>query len=331
MKKGLILLLAVLISCSFGWVEATASSTQQKTVGFASFQMGNDWNIQLWQGAESVFNKWGWKVIQTNADGDTQKELSALEGFLSAGVDAVIVGGGEGGALAPAITKLSKAGIPVVTVDIVNPDSYTNIVPNNYKSTLALSLFVVNKMQGKGKIVHLTIPGLGWYTVTIRDDIADKVFEIEKMNMIGILDSGLAEAVQQSMNAVRSTLLKHPDLGAVYCSWGMPAIGAAKAVRAARKQNQVIVVCTDADRAVLLDMMEDDSPIAAVAAQVPKKMGELAAEYTHKALIEKAKVPMVIYPPMYIVTKQPDLVMPGIEAISPDAAWDMIYPGVEKK
>ena len=125
MKKGLILVIVILISCFLVWAQANAASGEKKTVGFASFQMGNDWNIQLWEGAESVFKTYGWKVMHTNAQGDTQKELSALDGFLSAGVDAVIVGGGEGGALAPAITKLSKSGIPVVTVDIVNPDSYT--------------------------------------------------------------------------------------------------------------------------------------------------------------------------------------------------------------
>lgn len=321
MKKLVVTALVVLL-CALGF---------SLRIGFSSFQMGNDWNIQLWEGAEKAMKAQGWEVVHNNAEGDTSRQLAALEGFLSARVDAVIIGGGEGGALAPAIAKLSIAGIPVITVDNISEHSYVSIIPNNYQSTEALALFLVNKLQREGKVVHLTIPGLGWYTVTIRDEIAQKIFEIEGMNLVGILDSGLADAVQKSMNAVRSTMLSHPDLKAVYCSWGMPALGAVNAIRAAGKQKDVFVVCTDADRPVLLEMMKDDSPLAAVAAQVPFVMGELAVEFAYKAVVEKADVAKIAYPPMYIVTKEPELVPPGIGVLSPDEAWDMIYPGVPKR
>lgn len=324
--KKVILILSILT-----FVVLISSQAFAVTVGFSSFQMGNDWNIQLWEGAKEVFDSYGWKVIHTNAQADTSKQLTALEGFLSSKVDAVVVGGGQGNALETAIKNLEDAGIPVITVDIASPSSSLSVIPNNYQSTEAISLFIVNKLKGQGKVAHLTIPGMDWYTVVIRDEVADLIFKIEGLDNLGILDSGLADAVQKSMNAVSSTLLSNPDLKAVYSSWGMPAIGAVKAIRKMKAENKVVVVCTDADRAVLLEMMKADSPLGAVAAQVPTLMGKMSAEYINKIVVEKIDVSGVVYPPMYIVTKEPDLVPPGIKTLTPDEAWDLIYPGAPKE
>lgn len=307
-----------------------AASEDVFTVGFSSFQQGNDWNIQVAEGAKALMAEWGWEVIHTNAEGDTDAQVTALEGFLSSGVDGVIIGGGLAPALEPAIAELNDAGIKVVTIDITSQNAVTNIYPDNYMTTELLAVFAVNRLQAQpGTYVHLTIPGLGWKTVDIRDQVAELVFEIEGWQSDGILDSGLADAVNQSMTAVRSALLANPDLDLVYSSWGMPAVGAARAIREAGMEEDVFVVCTDADRIVLAEMAEPNSPILGVVGQLPTQMGEMAADYLRQALNGEEGIPKITFAPFYFVTNYPEYLPPGVDSLPPEEAWAEIYPNIE--
>lgn len=306
---------------------AEASAGETKVIGVSSFQQGNDWNIQVAEGAKARIAELGWEVVHTNAEGDTDAMLTALEGFLSQGVDGVVIGGGSAPALEPIIKQLSDAGIPVVAIDITSQNAVTNIYPDTYMATELLAVFAVNKMDGlPGKYAHLTIPDFGWKTVDIRDKVADLVFEIEGWEMTGILDSGLADAVNQSKTATRSALLANPDLNLVYSSWGMPAVGAAAAIREAELTDQVFVVNTDADRVVLVEMAEEDSPIAACIGQQPTEMGAMAVDYLGKAFSGDKNIAKITFAPFYFVTYEKALVPPGVEVLDPKEAWAVIYP-----
>jgi len=297
-------------------------------VGLASFQMGNDWNIQLADGAKGVMESYGWEVLHTNAEFNTDNQTMALEGFLSRKVDGVIIGGGMAPALAPVIHDLAEAGIKVVAIDITSPECVSNIFPDNYMTTELLGVYSINKMNARGgKAVHLSIPGSGWHTVEIRDQLADLIFDLEGVE-VTMLDSGAADAVSKSMTAVRSALLSTPDLDMVYCSWGMPAIGATRAIREAGKQDDVFVVCTDADRVVLEEMAKEDSPIAAVIGQQPFIMGEMAAGTLMRAFNGETDIPKIQFAPFVFVTKDPNLVPPGPTVVTPEEAWSIIYPDV---
>ena len=301
-----------------------------KTIGLASFQLGNDWNIQVAEGVKAKAEELGWEVIQTNAEADNEAQLTALEGFLSQGVDGVVIPGGAGPTLEPIIAELKEAGIPVVTVDLTTENSVTDIFPDNYMTTELLAVYAINAMNGAtGSYAHLTIPDYGWKTVDIRDKVADLVFEIESWTSVGVLDSGLTDAVNQSMTAVRSALLANPDLNLVYSSWGMPAVGAAKAIRESELQDQVFVVCTDADRIVLSEMVEEDSPIKGVIGQRPFDMGTMAIDYLEKAFNGDTDIPKTAFAPFYFVTKNPELLPPGVETVTPEEAWELLYPDVE--
>jgi len=301
-----------------------------KVIGVASFQQGNDWNIQVADGAKAKIAELGWEVVHTNAEADMDAMLTALEGFLAQGVDGVVVPGGSGPALEPMIQKFAEAGIPVVTIDITSQYAVTNIYPDNYMTTELLAVYAVNKMDGMpGKYAHLTIPDFGWKTVDIRDKVADLVFEIEGWEFTGILDSGLADAVNQSKTATRSALLAHPDMNLVYSSWGMPAIGAAAAIREAEMTDQVFVVNTDADRIVLVEMAEKDSPIAACIGQRPLDMGTMAVEYLEKAFAGEENIATITFAPFYFVTYEKELVPPGVEVLTPEEAWPILYPGTD--
>lgn len=300
------------------------------TIGLASFQQGNDWNLQVAQGAKERIEELGWKVIHTDANADTNAQLAALEGFLTQKVDGVIVPGGTGPALKPAIDNLVAAGIPVVTIDLTIENALTNIYPDSYNATEVLCVYAMNKLNGAiGKYAHLGIPDSGWKAVDIRSEMADWIFEFEGWEYTGMIESGLADAVTQSMTGVRSALLAHPDIDMIYSSWGFPAIGAARAIREVGMTDKVFVVNTDADRAVLVEMAEEDSPISAVIGQMPLLMGKMSVDALQKKFAGETAIPKISYAPFVFITKNPELVPPGVQTLGPKEAWDLLYPGIE--
>lgn len=309
--------------------EAAVSSGEKKIIGLASFQQGNDWNLQVAQGAKEKIAELGWEVVHSDANADSNAQIAALEGFLTQKVDGVIVPGGMGGALEPIIKELIEAGIPTVTIDLTIPDALTNIYPDSYAATELLCVFSLNKLNGQeGTYVHLGIPNSGWKAVDIRTELADFIFEFEGWKLTNMVDTGITDAVSQSMTGVRSALLANPDIDLVYASWGFPAIGAARAIREAGKTNEIFVVNTDADRVVLAEMAEDDSPIAAVVGQQPLYMGAMAVETLQKAFAGETAIPKITYAPFVIVTKEPHLLPPGVIHYDPVKAWEVLYPGI---
>jgi ABC-type sugar transport system substrate-binding protein len=307
-----------------------APAGKSYTIGVSSFQLGNDWNIQVADGAKAQITAKGWQEVHTNAEGDSNAQITALEGFLSQKVDGVVVAGGSGPALIPAIQKLVAAKIPVVCIDITVPEAVTNIYPDTYMTTELLSVFMVNKLQAQpGVYAHVTIPGLGWKTVDIRDNVADLVFKTEGWTNTGLVDSGLADAITQTATGIRSTLLAHPELNLVYSSWGNPAIGAANAIREAGLQSKVFVVNTDADRGVLAEMAKPDSPIVAVIGQEPLLEGQMAIDALGRAFNGDTNIPKISFAPFVFVTKEPALLPPGVQTVmDPTSAWTFLYPNV---
>jgi ABC-type sugar transport system substrate-binding protein len=109
----------------------------------------------------------------------------------------------------------------------------------------------------------------------------------------------------------------------------MPAVGAARAIREAGMENDVFVVCTDADRIVLAEMAEPDSPIKGVIGQRPYEMGQMSAQYLAMALEGEQDIPKIAFAPFYFVTNEPELLPPGVQSLTPEEAWEALYPDVE--
>ncbi len=84
-----------------------------------------------------------------------------------------------------------------------------------------------------------------------------------------------ADPVNNSSSIVKSTLRAHPDLKAVVCTWGMPGRGGHQAITEMGKQNQVSVVCTDADRPVLRRWPNPVRLAQPVSDWIPNSMGSM--------------------------------------------------------
>ena len=64
-------------------------------IGLSQQHLTNDFNRGILAGATAMAKELGAELITANAQGDSNKQVSDMENFLTMGVDAVIIGGGE--------------------------------------------------------------------------------------------------------------------------------------------------------------------------------------------------------------------------------------------
>ena len=307
MKKGYLLIVSALC---FLCVTAFASpvSAEQKVVGIANQWLGNDWNYLANKAIVDYFEARDYKVISTNAQGATNQQKADVENFIQMKVDGIIIKGGEGGAFVDVSKKAWDANIPLIGQQMFLPGAVCTVMSDSWEGNVNMGVWLVNQMHGEGK--YIILDAAGWHSLVVRRDSAELVLKnFPKIKRIAdVYEVDTADAINNSYDIVKATLRSHPDLKGVVCTWGQPAVGAIKAIKDMKKEKQVAVICTDADRPVLAEMAKSDAPRTALLGLVPKAQGEYAAEMLEKAMkfktVQEAKsnLPTLYLVPSHLIT-----------------------------
>ena len=127
-------------------------------------------------------------------------------------------------------------------MDITSEYSTCNLTSDNFNGGEQLALYVTNKLGGKGNILALDTPG--WHSLEIRLRMLDAVImDYPDLNVVQTISIGTQDAVNNYYKEVKSYLQGNSDIDAIYCSWGLAAVGASQAVRELGLQDQIFVVC----------------------------------------------------------------------------------------
>ncbi|PNQ04085.1 hypothetical protein KU43_06575 [Mesotoga sp. SC_NapDC2] len=320
MKKTISLLIAVMLAASIFLASGPI-------IGAASQHLNNDWNRGVVKGLKDAFEAYGYEFIHTNARGDTGQQVADVENFLARKVDAVIIAGGEGPAFEPVMKKLQEAGIPVITIDIPSQYTLCNVTSDNFNAGEKLALYTVNKLGKKGNIVVFDTPG--WYSLLVRSRMLDTVaMDYPDIKIVARFECSVIDSVNSSYEQMRSYLLSNPNVNSVYCTWGLPALGASKAIKELGLEDKIFVTCVDADQAVVHEMMLPNSPLTGVVGQYPEKLGQIAVQMADLAIKGEAdKLPVEAYAPIILIEKDaPEIWFAGLERMLPAQAWEALYP-----
>lgn len=303
---------------------STEVSGEGLTIALSQQHLTNDWNLGLLAGVEDFAEEIGAELITANARGDSGQQVADIENFLVLGVDAVIIGGGEGPAFEPIMRQMADEGVPCITVDIASEFSVGNVTSNNFNAGEQLSLYTVNKVRGNGNILILDTPG--WQSLVIRIRMLEAVvMDYPNVNIAQTISIGTEDAVNNYASEVRAYLQGNPDTQAIYCSWGLAAVGAAQAVRELGLQDDIFIVCVDADQVVLEEMRQPDSPLTAVVGQYPERLGSTAVELAVKAS-RGEEIPVETYAPIILIEKDdPHAWFSSPALMTVDEAWDTLY------
>ena len=336
LKSLPILLLLAVLAFSFCFV--TPVLAKQKVVGVSNLWLGNDWNARANQTIIDDLEKKGCKVVSTNAGGNTGQQKADVENFVSMKVDGIIIKGGEGDAFLDVSKKAWDANIPIVTVIMFLPYAVHNSVEDSWQGSTNLAVWLVNQMRGSGK--YIGMDAAGWHTLEVRKRAYEEVLRwFPAIKRIGEYhEVNPADPVNNAYKITKATLRAHPDLKGVATTWGLPAVGAIKAIKEMKKEKQVSVISIDQEASLLAQMHKPDSPATAVVGIQPVVQGTTAAKALEAAMKfktvkeAKANLPALsVIGVSYVATKGIDEFKAKKIYKSVDAAWEGNFAGTKIK
>ncbi|MGD9290937.1 MAG: substrate-binding domain-containing protein, partial [Desulfobacterales bacterium] len=171
----------------------------------------------------------------------------------------------------------------------------------------------------------------GWHTLEVRKRAYNEVLRwFPDIKLIGDWhEVNPSDPVNNAYNITKATLRAHPDLTAVATTWGLPAVGAIKAIKEMKKQDQVSIISIDQEPALLAQMHKPDCPPTAVVGIQPITQGIATAKALDAAMgydtVQEAKknLPaLTVIGVTYVATKNAEEFKPKEVFESVDAAWD---------
>ncbi|MEQ6391019.1 substrate-binding domain-containing protein [Bacillaceae bacterium S4-13-58] len=251
MKKfmGIVLVgMLVLFLAACGEDENTAGNTEEGSykVGLAVNTLNNPFFVDLKDGAQAHADQEGIELVVTDSQGDPAKQMSDVENLLQQDLDLLILNPVDSDAAGQAVLLANEKGVPVVTVDRQASDGevVSHIGFDALKSGGIAAKFLDEALGGEGKIVE--IQGILGTSVG-RDrsqgfnDYMDNVPGIEIISQQSAnFDRGEALTVMEDI------LQANPDIDAVYAANDEMVMGALSAVDAADRNDEIIMIGTDA-------------------------------------------------------------------------------------
>lgn len=326
--KGLISLLLVL-GLFVGFLNAGIYAAEQKKIGVTHQWLGNDWNKWLWKGTKEKLEELGYKVVLGNGRGDTASQQNYVDDWIESGFAGIIINGGESQPFADSVKRAYEEGIPVVCTDMVHNYSVSNVFTNNYEGGVKMAMWLMRQMGGTGQYIELRYPG--WHSIQKRWTGAKDVFADFSAESVGYKEATAHSPIDTAYKFTKAKLRSNPDLEGIYCGWGLPAIGAVKAVREMGKEEQVSVVAADSPR-LMLQKMQEGLPRFATLGQDSRFLGHKAAKLLDEAIkigdvkTAREKLPVVDFGPTLMISNgNPKSAFSEVKRLSPEEAWDIAY------
>jgi ABC-type sugar transport system substrate-binding protein len=246
------------------------------TIGFSQVGSNNPWRIGETNSMKQVFEtELGWTLIATDANEDTNKQLSDIDSIIAQRPDIMIFPPRESAALAPKVLEIKEAGIPVILIDrdvdhsIAKPgEDYITFIGSDFvEQGKRAAEWLVEATGGTAKIIELegttgADPAIdrkkGFDDYLLGSFRGTPTAEGPHSGMV-ILASQTGDFQRDKGSQVMETLLQaHPDVTAVYAHNDEMAIGAITALEAAGRKpgEDVILVSIDGENAALDAIIE---------------------------------------------------------------------------
>lgn len=226
--------------------QATQTTTGKKyAIGMSQCNLGEPWRVQMNADVKEAADKHPEiEVTFKDAQNDSLRQVSHMEEFISAKVDAIIISPKEAQPLTPVVANAVKAGIPVIVLDrkVVGTDYTCFIGADNKKIGKAAGKWIAKTLGGKGKVVELK----GLMTSTPGQDRNSGFREgIKGSGLEIIFDVDMKWLEPNARKEMESALARFPKIDLVYAHNDPGAHGAYLAAQAAGRDKDIKFVGID--------------------------------------------------------------------------------------
>jgi simple sugar transport system substrate-binding protein len=249
---------------------------------------GDDHTAQFLAGAKEEGESLGFKVDVFTANGDTAKFHDAIAQALEEDYDGFIISHGDDAATVDSVKALVEKGKSVVTFDSTGDLADVEGVTLTSQDDEALASLALDQLvedfDGEANIVYLWVDGFP--PMVRRNNVYQEVLAnypgINEVERFGV---AAADTSVQTQNAVAAMLTKHPkgEIGAIFATWDAFAIGAARAIKEAGR-DEIKIYGIDVSNADLQELQEEGNPWKYTAAVDPKLIGAVNMRLVAKKL-----------------------------------------------
>jgi len=267
---------------------AVRPQATQIVVGLITKTDTNPFFVKMRQGAQAEANAKGVKLLTAAGqyDGDNQTQVTAIQNFVNEGVKGILLVPSSTTAIVPTIAAARKKGVVIIALDTpTNPQSAVDALfaTNNLTAGTLIGKYA-RAVEGSKPVQIATMDLAPGITV---GDLRHNGF----VNGYGKLGSGSSVVCSQytqgdqakGQTAMETCLQKDPSINLVYTINEPAAFGAYRALTAAGKQKQALVVSVDGGCAGVRGIQSGQ--IAATSQQYPLKMAKLGVD----AIVSYAK------------------------------------------
>jgi fructose transport system substrate-binding protein len=260
---------------AIGPAHAQQAGAQKIIVGLVTKTDVNPYFVKLRQAASAEAQKQGATLIARAGkfDGDNEGQVSAIEDLISAGAKGILITPSNSTGVLAAVKQARDKGILVIALDTATEPA------NAVDATIATDNFEAGEKQGQyarkalgDKAAKLAmIDGTPGSSVdTLRHNGYLKGFGISANDAAIVGRQNAHGAQDEAQTAMENLLSAHPDINVVYTMNEPSGFGAFAAIRAAGKQDGVLL--TSIDGGCLGVQYVKAGRIAATVMQFPKDM-----------------------------------------------------------
>lgn len=275
----------------------SGSALAQDTLALAVSTLDNPFFVTLKEGAEKKAQELGYRLVVLDSQNDPAKELANVEDLTVRGAKVLLVNPTDSDAVGNAVAIANKKNIPVITLDRGANKGVvvSHIASDNVAGGKMAGDFIADKVGKNAKVIQLE----GIAGTSAARERGEGFKQAVEANSFEVLASQPADFDRtKGLNVMENLLASHGSAKAVFAQNDEMALGALRAIKAAKKE--IIVVgfdgTDDAVKAV------EGGYLAATIAQQPEKIGELGVETADK-LLKGEKVEAQIPVPLKVISK----------------------------
>lgn len=289
----------LLASAAFVVTDAMAQSAE-KTFALIQINQQALFFNQMNEGAQQAANDAGAELVIFNANNDSAAQNSAIETYVTEGVDGLIVVAIDVNGVMPAVEQADAAGIPVVAVDAILPDDgpqKAQIGVDNAQAGADMAAYVNDFAANMDGGMQLGVVGaLNSFIQNVRKD--GFVDALEKVEVVATVDGQNVQDI--ALSAAENLMTANPTMNAIYATGEPALLGAIAAVESQGRQDDVTVFGWDLTSQAIDGI--DAGYVEAVVQQSPSGMGAAAVDAL-MAITSADTVDAQIDVPITIVTK----------------------------
>ncbi|MGO2082997.1 substrate-binding domain-containing protein [Vagococcus sp.] len=278
--------------------EAKNKEPKDLKIGFSISTLNNPAFVYLKDQIEENAKKEGSKIIVADAQNDSAKQSDNMDDFIQQKVDAIIVNPVDSSAIAPSVEAANDANIPVVAVDRSSDggEILSLIVSDNVKGGEMAAKYLIDTLGENAKVAM--IEGIPGASATNERGEGFKKGAKGKLDIVASQNGDFDRA--KSLTVTENILQANPEIKGIFAQNDEEALGALEAVKAAKRDDIVIIGFDGAEDAL---KSIEEKELNATIGQRFDEMAKLSLDSIYKHY-KGEKVDKEIFAPVELITQK---------------------------